>query len=226
MGEASYSSTYALADAGYQSVAASTRPPRPAPFTCSLLAHAAVLCWVIFGPSTSRERPKSLYEQVIAPNEKKLVWYSFNDKLPEVSPAARHAPSRPPRAEIKLRDQTIVATAPAAKPAKQMIWGPVPRVRLEQDLRAPNLIAVQLPYPAPPPDAAEAETVRAARRGQASGSQCRSAGSTGHRTGAQSALCCPEDAGYRRRARRQAGSKTVCPSSGEKKRTTGHTSAG
>jgi TonB family protein len=153
MREASYSSSYALADAGYQSVAASTRPPRPAPFTCSLLAHAAVLCWVIFGPSTSRERPKSLYEQVIAPNEKKLVWYSFNDKLPEVSPAGSHAPSRPPRSEIKLRDQTIVATAPAAKPAKQMIWGPVPRVRLEQDLSAPNLIAFQLPYPAPPPDA-------------------------------------------------------------------------
>ena len=45
--------------------------------------------WMFFGPSLGSRPPeprKNIYQQLIEPNEKKLVWYNFRDKLPEVSP--------------------------------------------------------------------------------------------------------------------------------------------
>src|SRR5690348_4818522 len=66
--------------------AVSSRPRLPS-LGYSFFIHGAVLGWVAFGPAP--EKPKTLYEQLIAPNEHKLVWYRFSKKLPEVSPAER-----------------------------------------------------------------------------------------------------------------------------------------
>jgi len=122
---------------------------RPVPFGFSLLAHGLILAWVASGPM--REEPKSLYAAVIAPHASKLVWYDFRQKLPDVSPTRAHTPSKPPRLEATIASQEIVAGSLKAPRTKQFIWQPAPKLELKQDLKSPNVLAVQPPHPAPPP---------------------------------------------------------------------------
>jgi hypothetical protein len=83
--------------------------PRPQPIAFSLVAHAGILSLVVLGPAPhTSSRPQSLYEQVIKPHEHELVWYSFRQKLPEVSPSeVQH--SEPAGAELKSPGQTIIS---------------------------------------------------------------------------------------------------------------------
>ena len=125
---------------------------KPAAFAVSLLTHGAIFAWVASGPT--RERPESLYQLTIAPHESKLVWYDFRKKLPDVSPADTPIASRRPRAEVKIASQEIVAGAETAPHARQFIWQPAPKLEIQQDLRAPNLLAFHAPgvdTPKPPP---------------------------------------------------------------------------
>jgi|HubBroStandDraft_1064217.scaffolds.fasta_scaffold03503_5 TonB family protein len=122
--------------------------PRPAPFAVSLLTHGLLLVWVASGPV--REKPASLYAQAIAPHVNKLVWYNFREKLPDVSPTAVRAPAKPPRADVKLPSQQIVAGAAKAPRARQFVWQPAPKLELQTDLRSPNVLAIHVPRPAPP----------------------------------------------------------------------------
>jgi hypothetical protein len=95
---------------------------------------------------------KPIYDELIKPNEKKLVWYAPPKKeLPEVSAQQRVGTFPTPRAPVKA-DVAIIATAPKPKSVKQFIWQPVPKVVIHQDLPAPNLIArIAMAVPAPPP---------------------------------------------------------------------------
>jgi TonB family protein len=113
----------------------------------------ALLAFVAFSPPPGR-KPQSAYMREIAPHEKKLVWYKFNEKLPEVSPPKQAARPQPPRAIAKHPSQTIVAKSSRPKPAKQIILAPGPELNVEQELKAPNLMAFEAPKPpepAPPP---------------------------------------------------------------------------
>lgn len=123
--------------------------PRPAPFAVSLLTHGVILAWVSSGPV--REEPKSLYAQAIAPHASKLIWYNFRQKLPDVSPATARAPAKPPRADVKIAAQEIVAASPKAPRARQFVWQPVPKLELHTELRSPNVLAVHAVRPEPPP---------------------------------------------------------------------------
>ena len=136
-----------------QSGPRSTRP-KPSALAGSVALHTALVLWMFFGPSLggrAPEQPKNLYQQVVAGNEKKLVWYKFRDKLPEVSPLERHGVSKPPRAEIKSDKQTVVANPPKAKRSKQMVYLPAPPKELDHEVPAPNLLAFAVPE-LPPPD--------------------------------------------------------------------------
>src|SRR5216684_2875705 len=87
---------------------ASSKGSKAGPVIISLIAHLCVLALVAFGPPPSR-KPPSAYQQLIAPHEKKHVWYRFDKKLPEVSPPKKEAAARPPRAQVKRPGQTIVS---------------------------------------------------------------------------------------------------------------------
>jgi TonB family protein len=123
--------------------------PRPAPFAVSLLTHGLILVWLASGPV--REKPKSLYAQVIAPHASKLVWYNFREKLPDVSPAAARRPAQPPRADVKMPSQEIAAATPEARRARQFVWQPAPKLELHTELRSPNVLAIHVVRPEPPP---------------------------------------------------------------------------
>src|ERR1700682_492559 len=97
--------------------------PRPVPIAFSLVVHACLLSLVAFGPVPARSlRSRSLYDEVIKPHQHDLVWYSFPQKLPEVSPA-----ENPDQADAQqnLSEQTIVSKPKIAERGSQMVWRPL-----------------------------------------------------------------------------------------------------
>jgi TonB family protein len=122
--------------------------PRPANFVVSLVVHALIMAWVASGPV--REKPASLYARAIAPHASKLVWYDFREKLPDVSPAPLPKRAQPSRADVKAPQQ-IVAATPEKLRARQFVWQPAPKLELHTDLQSPNVLAVHVLRPPPPP---------------------------------------------------------------------------
>jgi TonB family protein len=123
--------------------------PKPAAYAVSLLTHGIILAWVASGPGY--EQPKSLYAQVIAPHASKLIWYDFRDKLPDVSPTAAQDHPKLPRADVRKASQTIVAASAKAPRNRQFVWQPAPKLELHTDLQSPNVLAVHVVRPEPPP---------------------------------------------------------------------------
>ncbi len=124
--------------------------PRPLPIALSVIAHAGLFSLVALGPRPSHwHKPRSLYDEVIRPHEHQLVWYSFRQKLPEVSPQENES-AKPPGAEIRTPDQTIVSNPKRGDPATQMIWRPAPRI-VQPPVASPNILAFRMPLIAPPP---------------------------------------------------------------------------
>jgi len=125
--------------------------PRPVPVVFSLVAHAGVLSFVVFGPRPHlAERQRSLYEQVIKPHEHELVWYSFRQKLPDVTPPDNHS-EQPPAAELKTAGQTIISNPKQGEQGRQMIWRPLPQIKPQPEIASPNILAFRMPAIAPPP---------------------------------------------------------------------------
>jgi hypothetical protein len=114
--------------------------PRPLPFGFSLTVHGVLLALVALGPPPRGSGARSLYEQVIKPHEHELVWYSFRQKLPEVSPAENQIP-RAPGAEMKLSDQTIISNPKQSERGTQMIWRPAPQIKPQPEVPSPNILA-------------------------------------------------------------------------------------
>ncbi|HKW96772.1 MAG TPA: TonB family protein [Bryobacteraceae bacterium] len=125
--------------------------PRPLPFGFSITVHGVLLGLVALGPPPrGATEARSLYEQVIKPREHDLVWYSFRQKLPEVSPLEnQNAEAR--GAEVKLSDQTIISNQKQSQRGTQMIWRPVPQIKPQPEVPAPNILAFRMPLIAPPP---------------------------------------------------------------------------
>jgi hypothetical protein len=133
---------------------------RPTSFVLSILFHVVVVTGLLLLPSVepadrTHSNSTPIYDQLIKPEEKKIVWYSPpKKKLPDVSAQQRIGTFPTPRAPQKS-DVAIIATAPQPKSVKQFIWQPVPKVEIHQDLPAPNLIsraAMAIPAPPPPPE--------------------------------------------------------------------------
>lgn len=134
---------------------------RPASFIFSVLFHVVVVTGLVLLPHTPLEEEaqahnRPIYDELIKPEEKKIVWYAPPPKkdLPDVSAEQRIGTFPLPRAPKKA-DLAIIATSPKPKSVKQFIWQPVPKVELHQDLPAPNLIAraaMAIPAPPPPPE--------------------------------------------------------------------------
>src|SRR5579862_3105198 len=105
-----------------------TIPRRSSSFAVSACVHGSILAWVAFGGGGhSRTRAQSIYDQEIRPNEKKIVWYSLRDKLPEISPPDASADARAPRALHKAPQIMVAGKKDDAQPA-QLIWTPIPEV--------------------------------------------------------------------------------------------------
>jgi hypothetical protein len=135
------------------------RPRKSLSFVMSVGLHASVLTWVMVGPPLpgSEFARKSLYDQEIKPNEKKIIWYAVKEKLPDVSPTEAKWDPRPPRAK-ELAKQTIVSGPKDDDNPSQRIFMPAPEVVLPKPLPLPNVVAVAPPKVykqfVPPPESA------------------------------------------------------------------------
>jgi TonB family protein len=121
--------------------------------------HGCVLAWVILGGAVrSPERAQSIYDREIRPYEKKLVWYSLQEKLPEIAPADTQADARPARARARSAQAMVAGARDDARPAP-LIWAPEPEVAAPKEIPLPNVVAVTppkvvRPFLAPPVKAA------------------------------------------------------------------------
>jgi Gram-negative bacterial TonB protein C-terminal len=127
---------------------------RPRSFIFSVGFHCSVIAALIFLPAyTNTEPKKPIYDELIRPEEHKIVWYNFEKQpLPDVDAAQRIGTFPKPRGRELSRD-AIIAMAPKAKSSKQFIWQPIPKIEIHRDIPAPNVVArVNVSVVAPPPE--------------------------------------------------------------------------
>jgi hypothetical protein len=133
-------------------------PLKPTSFLTSLTVHAALVS-LLFGvtsgrPPRSTNRP--LYETEIKPNEKKIVWYNFRETVPNLPATKKIGTAKNPQGKV-VSPQIVIVTSKEATKSKQFIWQPTPQKKIEEEIKAPNLVAVKPAAPAPPePKTAEA----------------------------------------------------------------------
>jgi TonB family protein len=146
-------------------------------FVVSGCLHGGVLAWVILGGAGGERHEtapaRSIYDQEIRPYEKRIVWYSLREKLPEIAPADRQPDARAARAHVTA-PQTMVAGARDKPRPASLIWVPEPESRAPKETPLPNVVAVAPPKVvrpfvappvkllAPPPDATLPEAPRTA----------------------------------------------------------------
>src|SRR5688572_3767511 len=119
---------------------------RPASFILSAVVHGALLAAVAFGPRPSPRVKRPIFESIIRPNEKKIIWYR---KLPEIVPTAKIGDQKDPHGKEKSATTTIAAS-PKPDSSQQLVLHANPKIKLEQDLPAPNMIAIAVPLPPAP----------------------------------------------------------------------------
>ena len=127
-------------------------------FAVSGCLHGCVLAWVILGDSVGprHDAPgaQSIYDREIRPNEKRIVWYSLREKLPEIAPTDLLPDARPARARVKRPETMVAGARDDARPAP-LIWAPEPEVAPPKVMPLPNVVAVAppkvvRPFVAPP----------------------------------------------------------------------------
>jgi hypothetical protein len=116
---------------------------RPTSFLLSVCIHVFVIAMLVLGPRPAPAPARPIYESVIRPNERKIIWYR---KLPEVSPTERLSDAEQPQAAIKS-PRTMIAISKEPASSRQLVLQSGPQIKLEQDIKAPNLIAVAAPLP-------------------------------------------------------------------------------
>ncbi len=135
-------------------------PDRLAGFSTSLCLHVAVVfaLFSLSGPARPRNQSKKepQYQVTLVPIEQfpsrkqeKIIWYRSAEDLPRVSPGTKHSTDGPLRS-VTPRHQNI-ATVQKKAPGNQLIWLPEPKIQLQQDIPAPNLLAFAGPAPQPEP---------------------------------------------------------------------------
>lgn len=125
--------------------------PKPTSFAFSVLIHAAIVAvlWTFGSIISFSPAKRPIYDAEIRPHESKIIWYRFKRGLPEVKPVERVGTSPQPQGRIKSPD-TIIAVPKTPTKSKQFILHDSP-APIEQEVKAPNLLAVSTPPPPGPP---------------------------------------------------------------------------
>jgi len=128
---------------------------KPRSFAGSVALHVTVIAALFLLPAIpyhTSERP--VFEELIQPDAHKIVWYNYPKKLPDVD-APKQIGVFPKPVGMHRAESAIIATSPKPKSEQQIIWQPVPKVEIHQDLATPNMIAraaTAIPAPPPPPE--------------------------------------------------------------------------
>jgi TonB family protein len=121
---------------------------KPLPWFLSLVVHGTLLIYVVWPEGQMKPTPTA-YEQLFKGKEQKIILYQFKEKLPDVKPV-QTADLRPPRAEVKIAKQSIIASPKNAPKEKQIVVMAAPEVKEAPRFDSPNLLSLQISPPAPP----------------------------------------------------------------------------
>ena len=122
----------------------------PSSFGASLGLHLLLVTIILFNPIPQSWQQATIYHDIIQPQEHKIIYYDFRQKLPEVRPARKIGRGPKPQG-AELSPHTMIAASRQAKSERQFIWRPVPKIELPRDLALPNLIARTTTALPPPP---------------------------------------------------------------------------
>jgi TonB family protein len=118
-------------------------------FSASGIIHGTLLALVVFGNASRDAEPaRSLYETAIQPEEKRVVWYHLQDKLPDVRTATPvKAEAKALRATRKFEQRIVAGPKDDGRPP-QLVWSPAPEVAAPKMTPLPNVLAVEMKRPA------------------------------------------------------------------------------
>src|SRR5882724_9689624 len=112
-------------------------------FAASACFHGSVLAWVALG-GIPVQPARSLYDQEIKRDEKKIIWYRLSAKLPDIDPTEAAKDPRPLRARVKSA-QTIAARVKDEEKPAPFIWTAEPPAPAPKPVALPNVVAVAPP---------------------------------------------------------------------------------
>jgi TonB family protein len=116
----------------------------------SLAGHAAAFVALMHAPEIRLPQASpSEYQQAIAGREAKLVWYKFNNPLPDIDPLSAEAEPKPVRAEVEAHQQIVASPKNAPKQA-QIVFVDAPVLPEIAPLESPNVLALKIPEIKPP----------------------------------------------------------------------------
>ncbi len=157
-------------------------PIRPTSVIASVAIHClAIVCLAVMPPYQPVSNTPIL-DELIQPDKHKIIYYNFHKRPPDVDPLTKTGDSPQPRA-TEPSAQVVIATAPNPKSTQQMIWLPVPKIEIHQDVPTPNMIArmnTSLPSLPAPPKEKPAPAVEGAKATQPNSSPPDVQGDTTH----------------------------------------------
>jgi hypothetical protein len=124
-------------------------------FLFSVIFHAAVVAALLVlqrtTPAQLEQETRPIYEEIIRPQEKKIIWYRLKSELPNIDSSTTRPKEGPAHGRTRS-PQVAIAESKNGSP-KEFVWQEAPVV-LPPPVKAPNLIALHAPAvepPAPPP---------------------------------------------------------------------------
>ncbi len=126
-------------------------PMRFRSFIGSTAVHLSVIALLFLSPPSRDSIQTVATTEEIQPRLRKVLLYDFRKPLPDVSASQRVGREPKPRAPKTAR-RVMIATSPKPKSSQQLIWQPVPKLEIKQDLPLPDLVArMEIPNLPPPP---------------------------------------------------------------------------
>ena len=119
------------------------RRSRMGPFSASLCFHVLLAFGLVaVGESVPPIRAELIPEvQITTPADHAITWYQWSKELPPILPLEDSETPEGGRPAHR-NPQRIVASDTEAQSNRQMIWAADPRIELQEDIAAPNVVAV------------------------------------------------------------------------------------
>ena len=135
------------------------------PLLESVLLHVAMLTFLISEPLPRSSPAREVSPLEVPRVERRIIWYTRNDRLPAISPlepkrpVRRRIPRPPARVRLEFHPvQTMISKPPQPDNSRQTIVQPeAPRVQLPKEVRIPNIVAWSPTMVPPPPSVAEGQ---------------------------------------------------------------------
>src|ERR1700679_2302543 len=110
------------------------RGPSSVALGLSVVLHGTIIGWGMLSSSslTLRTSTPTVYDEFIAPEEKKIIWYRVQER-PRIAPEHQIGTEPKPQAKEK-QDKVLISAAPDADPGKQLIFRPDVTKKLEKDV--------------------------------------------------------------------------------------------